>query len=794
MLGLLALGTAFALRWYWGRAPHPLSDTTMAIYRAFEVDRSIGQGVLYPRLAMDFNFTYGAPLLQYRPPLVHYVIPALHWAGLGWIDAARLTASIELLLAGIGMYVYARWLFRPAEGAGVPDRRAALVSAAAYLLAPYLLLDIQERGAISEAAALAILPWLFWAMHHTINQEGRLWPWLSALFTAFLILAHNIIALFAVPVLLLYLCLLAWRGKTWRRLPVVLAALAGGLGLSAFYWMPALLERGYAQIEARMLEQSPDTWLSPLGDWVQRQVVFDYWGPLHFQLSLWQAVVGVIAILALAVTAITDLPQTPPKARDFGARDNEKDSTESALDTQRGLRFNMALLAGITAGAMLLQLDLSRPFWKFVPLVRFIQFPWRLLGIAGFCIAILAGYLFTGTVPSPRVPRSWRGEIPGSWRRPRLARILGWTAAAGLLVVILYASTFMLAPQFDPYEDQLSEDAVSLEGLFERGRSYFTLFSDFLPAGVKVDPQQLPKPRAAPDSSLTPMTDVPGIAVTGDQPFRLAIQVQSEQPFTLRVHRFFFPGWQVYVAGKPVPTGPSGDAGLVTADLPGGEYPVVVQFVQTPLRRLADIITLISLLAWIVFGISIRPARPILVGMGVIVALAAALMVARHGTAEFLALGGKGASHRPVSAAANFQDEIHLLGYRLPEQTWRPGDDVPVRLYWLAQRTPADDYKVFLHLIKPGDSAKAAQSDSFPVLGYSPTTRWEPGEIIVDEHNVHLDKNMAPGRYLLLVGMYHPETMQNLPVRGAESPGVTGAIEVLPGDRVVLTEIEVQAK
>ena len=290
------------------------------------------------------------------------------------------------------------------------------------------------------------------------------------------------------------------------------------------------------------------------------------------------------------------------------------------------------------------------------------------------------------------------------------------------------------------------------------------------------------------------MTAVPAITVTGDQPFRLRLQVQSKQPFTLRIHRFFFPGWQVYVAGKPVPTGPSGDAGLVAADLPSGEYPVVVQFGGTLVRSLADIITLISLLAWIAFGISIRPARPILVGMGVIVALAAALMVTRHGTAEFLALGGAGASHRPVSAAANFQDEIHLLGYRIPEQAWRPGDDLPVRLYWLAQRTPADDYKVFLHLIKPDDSVRVAQSDSFPVLGYSPTTRWEPGEIIVDEHKIHLDENVAPGKYLLLAGMYHPETMQNLPVRGAESPGVSGAVEVLPGDRVVLTEIEVQAK
>ena len=749
MLALLGLGTAFALRWYWGRAPHPLSDTTMAIYRAFEVDRSIGQGVLYPRLAMDFNFTYGAPLLQYRPPLVHYVVPALHWAGLGWIDAAKVTASLELLLAGIGMYVYARWLFS--------DRRAALVSAAAYLLAPYLLLDIQERGAIGEAAALAVLPWLFWAMHHALKQEDRLWPWLSAFFTALLILAHNIIALFAVPVLLLYLCLLAWRERAWRRMPAVLAALAVGLGLSAFYWMPALLERGYAQIESHMLDKPPDAWLSPLGEWIQRQVAFDYWGSLRFHLSLWQAVLAVVAILALVIAASAA-------------------SGRSASSASKGLRFNMALLAGITIAVMLLQLDVSRPFWNIVPLVRFIQFPWRLLGIASLCIALLAGFLFTRGVPLV-----WR-----DWRRPGLDRILGWAAAAGFLAVVLYAGTYLLAPQFSPFGDQLSEAAVSVAGLSERGRSLFTIFSDFLPAGVKVDPRDLVNPRAVPDSSLSPMTYVPAITVTGDKPFRLDLRVRSDQPFTLRLHRFFFPGWQVYAAGKPVPTGPSGDAGLVTADLPSGNYPVVVQFGRTPVRSLSDIFTLISLVAWIAVGISMRRARPILAAMGAVLVLVAALMVIHYGSAESRALGGATASRQPTAYTANFQDEIRLLGYQLPEKTWQPGDDLPLRLYWLAQRTPAADYKVFVHLVKPDDSATVAQSDSFPVLGYSPTTRWEPGEVILDEHSLHLDENVAPGKYLVLIGMYHPETVKNLPV--------SGAAKVLPGDRVVLAEIEVQAK
>jgi hypothetical protein len=793
MLALLGLVAVFAMRWYWGRAPHPYSDTTMAIYRAFEVDRSIGQQVLYPRLAMDFNFTYGAPLLQYRPPLVHYVIPILHWAGLGWIAAAKATATLELLLAGLGMYVYARWLFG--------DRRAALVSAAVYLLAPYLLTDIHERGAIGEAAALAVLPWLFWAMHRTLSKSlFDLWPWLSALFIALLMLAHNIIAFLAIPALLLYICLLAWRGRASSETPgmaAALVALALGLGLSAFYWMPALLERNYAQIVSNMLQESPGSQLPPVREWIQRSVVFDYWGPLRYRLSLWQAILAIIVALWVALPA----------------RFRSRRATSEIVSKE--LRFNVALLVGITAGVMLLQLDVSRPLWEIVPLARFIQFPWRLLSIAAFCIALMAGFLPFGTfgllsTARDLVHRMFRRHrltgtpagSPLSEESSRSAQWVGWIVAASLLAVILYASTSMLAPQYNPNVNQLSEDAVSLEGLLERGRSYFTLFDDFLPVGVKVDTESLANPRPAPDADLSPMTDVPTITVTTDRPFRLDLQVHADQPFTLRFHRFFFPGWQVYVAGRPVPTGPSGDSGLVTANLPSGEYPVTVQFGRTPVRSLADIITVVSLFAWIAAGVLIRRARPVLIAMAAALILVAALLLAHHGTGEpprrpiaYPAdFGVEDATGLPTSSsqspgAVSGEDqkaEVRLLGYHLPDVTWRPGDDLPLHLYWLAPRTPAGNYKVFIHLVTPDDSARPAQSDSTPVLGYSPTTWWEPGEIIVDEHHVHLDESVPPGRYWLLIGMYDAETLQNLPVHGAA--------KVLPGDRVVLTEIEVRGK
>ena len=350
--------------------------------------------------------------------------------------------------------------------------------------------------------------------------------------------------------------------------------------------------------------------------------------------------------------------------------------------------------------------------------------------------------------------------------------------AGVLLSVVLYGSTARIAPKLSADSPLLSNTEVTLEGLFERGLQIFTPFSDFLPISVRSRTWDLPKPRLAGDSGLHPMMSVPTIEPTVESANRLAFQVHADRPFTMRFHRFFFPGWSIYAAGRPVPSYAAGDLGLLSVDLPIGDYPVVAQFDGTSLRQLADAISIASLLAWVIMGIYLRRTRPVLVGLIAVLVVFSGLLLARGGIAD--------SPRHPTPYQANFEDEISLLGYHLPSQTWHPGDDLPVRLYWLAHRVPSGDYKVFVHLITQDDKSGMAQSDSTPVHGYSPTSKWEPGEIIVDEQMLHLDKDIPPGTYLLLTGLYRSDPAQNLAVRQAP--------QVLPGDRVRLTSIEIREK
>ena len=97
----------------------------------------------------------------------------------------------------------------------------------------------------------------------------------------------------------------------------------------------------------------------------------------------------------------------------------------------------------------------------------------------------------------------------------------------------------------------------------------------------------------------------------------------------------------------------------------------------------------------------------------------------------------------------------------------------------------ADDYKVFVHLTDQELTRLFAQSDRWPVYNFSPTTRWEPGEIVWDRHTIEIPPDLEPGTYSLDAGAYLLETMQNLEVLDQNGNSV--------GISVPLTSVEVQS-
>ncbi|MGB3715307.1 MAG: glycosyltransferase family 39 protein [Candidatus Promineifilaceae bacterium] len=103
----------------------------------------------------------------------------------------------------------------------------------------------------------------------------------------------------------------------------------------------------------------------------------------------------------------------------------------------------------------------------------------------------------------------------------------------------------------------------------------------------------------------------------------------------------------------------------------------------------------------------------------------------------------------PVNATLDGQ--VRLLGYDLDLSNARPGGKIAVTLYWEALSPISQNKQVFVHLY---DGYMWAQHDGAPECAINPTTRWEPGQVVVDPHLLELPEVMEIDKVPLLVGMY----------------------------------------
>ena len=96
--------------------------------------------------------------------------------------------------------------------------------------------------------------------------------------------------------------------------------------------------------------------------------------------------------------------------------------------------------------------------------------------------------------------------------------------------------------------------------------------------------------------------------------------------------------------------------------------------------------------------------------------------------------------------------------------TLSPGDTLTAELVWQAQEAPEDAYVVVVQLVDAAGQV-AANAESEPVMGRYPTTGWAEGELVRDDHRLGLPRDMAPGDYRLIVGVYRASDRQRLATR-----------------------------
>ncbi len=129
----------------------------------------------------------------------------------------------------------------------------------------------------------------------------------------------------------------------------------------------------------------------------------------------------------------------------------------------------------------------------------------------------------------------------------------------------------------------------------------------------------------------------------------------------------------------------------------------------------------------------------------------------------------------------DFEGKLALVGFDLDRRVVHPGETLHVTLYWLALSPMEEDYTVFTHLLLPPDQVWA-QEDDQPQDGQSPTSTWQPGQIIEDHYQLTLPVEarfgVPVGVYEIEVGLYSPATGDRLNVGLSDAGIVLGKVKV----------------
>jgi hypothetical protein len=200
---------------------------------------TVGQGGLYPRWLPDQLHGLGSPAAMIYPPMASAVFVLIDLLTLHTLAPERVLGLGALLLSiasGITFYLWAR------QSASA---RLALTAALFYATGPYHLnLDLYARAAMSEYTAFVWIPLIFLGIRTTLQAGKAKGVATLAIGITALFLTHLLTSMLVAPLALAY-CLVCLRkevpaGLRVRRFMLVAVTAVLGVGVAAFYFLPAV--------------------------------------------------------------------------------------------------------------------------------------------------------------------------------------------------------------------------------------------------------------------------------------------------------------------------------------------------------------------------------------------------------------------------------------------------------------------------------------------------------------------------------------------------------------------------
>lgn len=330
-------------------------DGLVHLPRLFEYYDGLREGIFPVRWAGGLNYNYGLPLfvfIYHTPYLIGSVFLAF---GLGVVNAFKITVLLSFLLSGVFMYLFVRRFFN--------DEKTAFVVALLYQFAPFHLIDVLIRGSFGEVYAYTFLPLVLYFLSSYFSSKKIINLLFASVAAGLLIISHNSISLLFFGVCMLFVL---FFGENVRQRVVGILSLLGGMLISAYYWLPAIIEHKYT-----------------LGDVYMQDLYSKHFFPIWkilvpnigdfslFQIDNLSIHFGLMQVVCIFLGVLWFVK-------------NGKDHTKRKVFIFSGI----LILASI-----FFMLPASLFFWENISQLRQFQFPWRFMTVIVFASSLYGVYI-----------------------------------------------------------------------------------------------------------------------------------------------------------------------------------------------------------------------------------------------------------------------------------------------------------------------------------------------------------------------------------------------------------------
>lgn len=425
---------------------------------------------------------------------------------------------------------------------------ASIAGGIAYQLFPYHIFDLYVRESLGETFAFIWLPLIMHFAYKGIAEGGwRSWIGLSLSY-AILVLTHNATAYMFTYVVAAFFLFFAIREKKPGIILKFSVAILFGLSVSAVYFIPMVFERRFVHME----------WMIN-GRWGGYRDNFLFKG--HSSLDQLE---GIVMLLTLV--AIVSLILVYYRKKRFNKVPNFH-------------LFFFFLLVAIFS--LFMTTPYSAPLWSMIPERQMFVFPWRWVIVSTFATSVLIG------LSCDRVSCT---DI----KRDRPIRLV-MAVFHGLLIANIYLASFYIITA-KPLQKN------DLEWMLKEGKDLI----EYRPVWHTQKEKEFSR------EEWVPVTFVENHGIVevirwGSHSRQFTIDALGTS--VIRISTFYYPGWTALADGREVPIDIEKDSGAMLLNIPPGKNEVLLEFRDTPLRRGAKWISILSVLAAILVLVAARQRK-----------------------------------------------------------------------------------------------------------------------------------------------------------------------------------------